>query len=82
MELSLKTHLEVDRSPGQVWREVDVTKSMWTIDGTTLISKIGGFIGINKNFLWIITLSISSIGVLMTKLKLNHRKLSKHSIYD
>ena len=60
-------------------REVDITKSMWTIDGTTLISKIGGFIGINKNFLWIITLSISSIGVLISKVKLNHRQLSKQA---
>ena len=63
-------------------REVDVTKSLWTIDGTTLISKIGGFIGINKNFLWIITLSISSIGVLISKSKLNQRQFSKEASED
>ena len=63
-------------------REVDINKSMWTLDGTTLISKIGGFIGINKNFLWLITLSISSIGALISKSKLNQRQFAKEASED
>ena len=45
---------------------VDITKSSWTIDERTLLSKIGGFIGISKNFLWLIILLISSISVLFS----------------
>ena len=46
--------------------EVDITKSSWTIDAKTLLSKIGGFIGISKNFLWLLILLISSISVLFS----------------
>ena len=51
-------------------KEVDINVSAWTIDEGALIAKIGGFIGICKNFLWLSTMVISSIGVLVTKLKL------------
>ena len=40
-------------------QEVEVTKSSWNIDARTLLSKIGGFIGISKNFLWLILLLMS-----------------------
>ena len=34
-----------------------------------MIGVIGGYIGVNKNFLWLIVFSISSVGVLMSKFK-------------
>ena len=51
-------------------KEVDVTKSALTIDIKTLISNIGGFIGISKNFLWLIIVFISSVGALMSHFKI------------
>ena len=51
-------------------KEVEVTKSALTIDIRTLISNIGGFIGISKNFLWLIIVFISSVGALMSHLKI------------
>ena len=54
--------------------EVDVIKSSWKMDVETLLSEIGGFIGLNKNFLWIITVIISSIGVLISNVKLHLHK--------
>ena len=51
-------------------QEVEVTKSSWNIDARTLLSKIGGFIGISKNFLWLILLLMSSITVLISHLKI------------
>lgn len=53
-------------------RDVDITKSSWTINFKTLLSKIGGFIGLSKNFLWLVILFISSVGALMSHLKLNY----------
>ena len=55
-------------------KEVEITKSSWKIDTQTLISKIGGFIGISKNFLWLIILFITSVGMLMSHLKVNELK--------
>ena len=54
-----------------IWfeKEVDVSKSILTMDFKTLMSKIGGFIGISKNFLWLLVLSISSFGVLKSHIK-------------
>ena len=52
-------------------RDVDITRSSWKIDSKSLISKIGGFIGICKNFLWLIILFISSAGVIISHLNLN-----------
>ena len=51
-------------------QEVEVTKSSWNIDARTLLSKIGGFIGISKNFLWLILLLMSSITVLISHFKI------------
>ena len=51
-------------------KKVHINVSSWSIDEEALIAKIGGFIGICKNFLWLSTMIISSIGVLVTKLKL------------
>ena len=48
---------------------VKVTQSKYTTGFKTLISKIGGFIGISKNFMWLIILFLSSIGVLMSHSK-------------
>ena len=42
-------------------QEVEVTKSSWNIDARTLLSKIGGFIGISKNFLWLVDIIIDVI---------------------
>ena len=50
--------------------EVDITKSSWKMDMETLLSEIGGFIGLNKNFLWILTLSLSTIGIICSNLKM------------
>ena len=50
-------------------KTVKSAESTFTMDGWTLISKIGGYIGVNKNFLWLIIFSISSIGVLISKFK-------------
>ena len=47
-------------------KEVEVTKSLWQIDEKTLISNIGGIIGIGKEFLWLIILMLSSFSVLIT----------------
>ena len=51
-------------------KEVKSTKSQWTIDTQTFISKIGGFIGISKNFMWLVIMFMSAVGFLMTKLNL------------
>ena len=51
--------------------KVKVTKSVLTMDGETLISKIGGFIGISKNFLWLNIMLLSSCGMLISKCKPN-----------
>ena len=50
-------------------REVAVTKSSWALDGITLLSKIGGFIGISKNLSWLIILLLSSVGVVLSYLR-------------
>ena len=51
--------------------KVEITKASLTVDGVTLLSNIGGFIGISKNFLWLIILLMSSVGVIMSRFKLN-----------
>ena len=40
MELSLKTHLEVDRSPGQVWEVSNVCQWVWQCEENIFSSKI------------------------------------------
>ena len=54
-------------------REVAVAKSLWALDGITLLSKIGGFIGISKNLSWLIMLLLSSVGVVISHLKTTKR---------
>ena len=44
-------------------------KSAFTNDFMTVLSKVGGFIGISKDFLWIVILLISSLGVLFPHIK-------------
>ena len=56
-------------------KEVDITKSSWTTTLLTLMSKVGGFVGLCKNFLWLTTILISSISVLMSNIK--HRYLKQ-----
>ena len=53
-----------------VWfqSEVDRTTSDWQLDEFTFLSKIGGHIGISKNFLWVLIMIASSIGVCLVHL--------------
>ena len=55
-------------------KEVKVTKSSLTLDAMTLMSKIGGYIGLSKNFMWLIILFLSTVGLLVTKFKVHHFK--------
>ena len=50
-----------------IWfeKEVEITATALTIDAQTLISSIGGFIGIGKNLLWIMILVMSGLGFLI-----------------
>ena len=54
-----------------IWfeNEVGVTKSEFTMDFKTMMSKIGGFIGISKNFLWLTILFTSCFGVILSQIK-------------
>ena len=54
--------------------EVAVTKASWKTNAETIISAIGGFIGIGKEFLWLTILLISSVGALLSYLKLRKDK--------
>ena len=47
--------------------EVDSTTSSLKMDGLDLMSKIGGYIGISKNFLWVIIMFLSSVGVCLAR---------------
>ena len=49
--------------------EVEITQSVLTITAKTLISSIGGFIGIGKNLLWIMIVVMSGLGFLINNLK-------------
>ena len=51
-----------------IWFEkvVEIMQARPTTDAKTLISKIGGFIGISKNFMWLIILLLSSISILLS----------------
>ena len=50
-------------------KEVEITKSSLAINTITLLSKIGGFIRINKNFLWLIIFIMSSFSAFISHLK-------------
>ena len=54
-------------------QEVEITKSSLAINTITLLSKIGGFIGINKNFLWLIIFIMSSFSALISHLKVQYQ---------
>ena len=53
-----------------IWfeNEVDITKSSWKVDAVTIISNIGGFIGIGKEFLWLVILLLT---ILLSIIKQN-----------
>ena len=55
----------------EIWFEkyVQTTYSAWTVDAVSLMSKIGGYIGISKDFMWLVIMFISSMGMLISKLK-------------
>ena len=59
-----------------IWFEqtVEITQSKYKTGFISLISKIGGFIGISKNFMWLVILFLSSIGVLMSHFELHEIK--------
>ena len=59
--------------------EVEITKSSLAINTITLLSKIGGFIGINKNFLWLIIFIMSSFRALISYLKVQQYQGCQHS---
>ena len=58
-------------------KRVKTTKSKLTITTKTLFSKIGGFIGVNRSFLWLIILFLSTVGTLVSKVKLYNSKHHK-----
>ena len=60
--------------------KVKTTKSKLTITTRTLFSKIGGFIGVNRSFLWLIIMFLSTVGTLVSKLKLYNSKHRKEDI--
>ena len=55
----------------KLWFEddVEVIKSSWQLDELSLLSKIGGFIGTTRSFLWLIILLTSSIGAFISYVK-------------
>ena len=55
-------------------KEVGITQSEFKTGFGGLISKIGGFIGISKNFLWLLILLITSMSIIMSKFKANEVK--------
>ena len=48
-------------------KDVDITMASWTIDPKSLLSKIGGVIGICKNFVWLIILFLSSFSFVVSR---------------
>ena len=50
-------------------KDVEITKSSWTIDVKSLLSSVGGTIGLSKELLWLLILTISSVGVIKSHLK-------------
>ena len=78
-EISLRERESVKGLIIRFENEVDIIKSSWKMDVETLLSAIGGFIGLNKNFLWVITLALSTMGILCSNIKL---KMLPKTIYD
>ena len=48
-------------------KEVDISMASWTIDPKSLLSMIGGVIGICKNFVWLIILFLSSFSFVLSR---------------
>ena len=69
------TEMGLRRRPGYkglvIWfeNEVEIIKSSWKVDALTIISNIGGFIGIGKEFFWLVILILSSLTILMSIIK-------------
>ena len=49
------------------FKNVDVTKNELTIDAMTFLTRVGGIIGVGKNFLWIIILCLTYITTFSSK---------------
>ena len=56
----------------KIWFEddVEIIKSSWQLNEFSLLSKIGGLIGMTRSFLWLIILFTSSIGAFISYVKL------------
>ena len=48
-------------------KNVDVTKNELKIDAMTFLTRVGGIIGVGKNFLWIIILCLTYITTFSSK---------------
>ena len=61
----------------RIWfdNDVEVIKSSWQLDEFVLLSKIGGFIGTTRSFLWLIILFTSSAGVFISYVKFQGFKI-------
>ena len=49
--------------------EVEIIKSSWQLDEITFLANIGGFIGVGKEFLWLVIMTISSVGMFISYVK-------------
>ena len=50
-------------------KTIETTKSDFQIGIKSLTAKIGGFIGVSKNFLWLVILILSTIGLFLSNIK-------------
>ena len=66
MEIGLKEHIDTGI---EIWfeKKVKITKSEFSVNMESLLSTIGGFIGISKNFLWLLIMLITSVGTFVTR---------------
>ena len=52
--------------------EVDIVKSSWKMDAKSLISSVGGFIGVSKDFLWLLIMLLTSVGGIISYIKMKN----------
>ena len=52
--------------------EVDIVKASWKMDVKSLISSVGGFIGVSKDFLWLLIMLLTSVGGLISYIKMKN----------
>ena len=66
MDIGLKEHIDTWI---EIWfeKKVEITKSEFSVNMESLLSTIGGFIGISKNFLWLLIMLITSVGTFVTR---------------